>query len=189
MSKQAIVGLVLSSVLSSSAMAGPYPQTSIVDAVDFASHAVVPGGSTLVRNTHSVDMTFHTTGLEPSAVYTAWWVIFNKPEYCFTTPCGADDLRVGPGTPETALMWAAGQIVNNDGTANFSASLRKHRAPGEVLMGRGLEKVRQAEIHIVLRGHGQPIVGLTAEQLGSFAGGCDVNACLDEQAAVHLPAN
>ena len=188
MLKQSLVGLVLGSVVSASALAGSYLQTSIVDAVDFTSHAVIAGGSTLVRHARSVDMTFHTTGLEPGAVYTAWWVIFNKPEYCFTTPCGADDLRTGPGTPETALMWAAGQIAGADGTANFSASMRKNQAPGEILMGKGLQKVKRAEIHIVLRGHGQPIPGLTAEQLGSFAGGCDVNVCIDEQAAVHLPA-
>ena len=46
----------------------------------------IPGGmavegssSTLLRTDTGITMTIHTSGLDPHAVHTVWWVIFNNP--------------------------------------------------------------------------------------------------------------
>jgi hypothetical protein len=39
----------------------------------------------------------------------------------------------------------------------------------------------------MLRTHGPPIPGQVNEQMSTFNGGCDINACEDQQCAVHQP--
>lgn len=158
---------------------------STSEAIDMLTGELLAGASTLVRRSREVSMTFHATGLEPGATYTAWWVVFNRPERCSANSCGDDDVFVDPETPKTSVLWASGLIAGADGTGNFSATLRRDHAEGEVLFGPGLKSTRRAEIHVVLRTHGAPIAGLVGEQISTFAGGCDINLCQDEQAAVH----
>jgi hypothetical protein len=158
---------------------------SVSEAIDMLSGELLAGASTLVRTRHSVSMTFHATGLEPGATYTAWWVIFNRPERCSDNVCGDDDVFDDPEPPKTSVLWASGLIAGQDGSGNFSATLRRDHPDGEVLFGAGLRNTQRAEVHVVLRTHGAPIPGRTGEQISTFAGGCDINVCQDEQAAVH----
>ena len=136
-------------------------------------------------------MEIRTTRLDRKAGYTAWWVIFNNPDACDADGCGLNDL----GTAEVAasIFYAAGFVTGTDGTANVTAHLEAGvLAEGiDHFFGPGLtaENGLEAEIHAIVRSHGALIAGLVADQIGSFAGACDLNPCEDQQAvafqAVH----
>ncbi len=147
----------------------------------------VVGASQLVRDKRGVTATIWTTGLEGGGAYTVWWVIFNDPAAC-AGPCDGGDL----GIPKVkgSVIWATGQLVGSDGFGNLTARLREADTsgdrpfdlPGDAV---GLIDARKAEIHLVVRSHGPVIPELVYEQVGTFAGACDVNACEDQQFAVH----
>jgi hypothetical protein len=146
----------------------------------------VVGHSNLVRNKHGVTMNIFTTELDPGAVYTVWWIIFNEPENCPEAGCSGADL----GTTNGAVIWATGHVVGNDGFVNLSAHLSEGDTSGDQpfpLPGNdvGLVDASKAEIHLVVRTHGDPIPGSVYEQLSTFLGGCDDNTCADQQFAVH----
>jgi hypothetical protein len=71
------------------------------------------------------------------------------------------------------------------GSAVFGAALAESDAAGEVLFGPGLENSFAAEVHLVVRSHGQPDLVRLYEQLNTFEVDCDV--CEDVQFAVHAP--
>lgn len=58
---------------------------------------------------------------------------------------------------------------------------------GEIVFGAGLTNPLGAELHFVLRNHGQPLVGHTHEQMRDYLGGCtpDISLCVNEAAAIH----
>jgi len=157
---------------------------STVPVQPFPSGAPIPGTtSTLVRNGSGISITVHTSGLEPGA-YTAWWVVFNDPSAC-VGGCGLDDLGVA------TVLFATGHVVGTDGNANFAAHLSVGDITGldpgapPIFDGPGLLNPIGADVHLVLRTHGAVIPGRVAEQIGTFTGGCDVNACANVQVAVH----
>ncbi len=74
------------------------------------------------------------------------------------------------------------------GAATFSGVLSESGAPGEVLVGPALEDARLAEVHLVIRNHGQPDPSRLYAQLSSFElEGCA--ACEDVQFSVFPPIN
>ena len=87
---------------------------------------------------------------------------------------------------QASLLWASGTIVGQDGVGRFEASLGREESTGEVISGPGLLSPRQAEAHIVLRTHGVPIPGMVHEQISTLQGGCNINTCRNEQAAMHV---
>jgi hypothetical protein len=143
----------------------------------------------LVRNDGGVTMTLHTSGLVPGNAYTVWWVIFNNPSACIGG-CGMDDLA-RPAV-QASLAFATGHVVGND-VANFGAWLGVGdtggvlSSPPSPAGPYGLLDSRTAEIHLVVRSHGSALPELLKEQISSFNGGCPPNACMNVQAAVHLP--
>ncbi len=139
------------------------------------------GTAELTRRSDRVHVKVNSSGLEEGGVYTLWFVVFNNPEFC-NGPCDANDF--GDQLVATSILWGTGSMVNSQGNAQFNAVLREGNAPGEVVSGPGLLDVEGAEIHIVLRTHGAPIPGLVPEQLTTFAGGCDINFCADQQFAI-----
>ena len=143
--------------------------------------------SQLLRTDEGVTATFQTHSLEPGAVHTLWWVVFNVPENCEAgtalSRCGLGDLMNDSAVP--SLLWGAGQVVGEDGVGDFGAHLRVSNPPGEVRLGPGLLDALGATIHIVLRSHGPAIPGSIPEQMRTFVGGCDVNDCANVQFAVH----
>ncbi len=160
---------------------------SVVNSLDLGTFTPVNGASTLVRDWHGVRMTYHTSGLEPGGTYTAWWVVFNRPERCSDGVCDEDDIFVNPEPARTSVLWAAGSIAGHDGIAAFDATLDRREMTGEVLFGPGLVRPFGAEIHVVIRAHGQPVTGAVDLQLSTFGGACDINHCEDVQAAIHPP--
>lgn len=169
----------------------------------FADASVVDGSwSQLTRTDDSVAMQIATDRLEPGAVYTVWWVIFNNPGACSpemdgdpgTPVCGEDDIFTADGElapnplARISILWASGGMADGEGAATFSAVLSEGETPGEVLVGPALEDARRAEVHLVIRNHGQPDMARLHAQLSSFElEGCA--ACEDVQFSVFLPVN
>jgi hypothetical protein len=163
-------------------------RVSIAPVRVFGGPAVVPGtGSVLTRTKEGAYMSLHAFGLEPGTAVTAWWVFFNNPEKCATTPCTPADLS--NTEVQGSLVNATGRVVGADGGAEFGA----YRAVGDttgIHTGPGLLNVFKAEIHLVVRTHGPAMVEnseLLKEQLSLFNGGCPPNTCANVQASAHLP--
>lgn len=174
--------------------ANPPIHVTVSDMMSFDTMEPVAGASILTRDNDSITINVSTTGLGSGAVYTTWWVIFNRPSACATTPCGLADLANASAQP--SVVWATGFIADMFGTANFGAHLERSNPPGQVLFGPGLTNVRRAEIHIVVRTHGDPIPGQVDDQMSLFNGGCtpdgappdvDGDDCFDPQFSIHVP--
>ncbi len=145
----------------------------------------------LTRDRKGVQVSLHMTGLEPGAGYTAWWIVFNKPDDC-VEGCGFDDLFSGVGQG----FYSTGYIAGADGTANAYASLSEGRIPDgadrlssffplDPASETGLKNSFKAEIHLIAaRTHGPLIPGLVAAQIGTFDGACDIQTCQDQQVVV-----
>ncbi len=169
---------------------GGHVEVNSGDVYLFGTTTVIEGASSqLVRTNAGVSVTLQTHSLEPGAVHTLWWVIFNDPGSCTQGSvgnCGLGDLLEDRGMP--SLLWAAGNISGGDGIGAFGAHLRVGRPLGEVVRGeeQGLLDPWSAEVHVVVRNHGRPIPRLLYQQLNSFTGGCAANGgCTNEQFAVH----
>ena len=157
----------------------------------FSDASDVPGASaSLVRADGNVAMTLRTSELDQKAAYTVWWVVFNNPGDCSST-CGEDDIfdengelmvNVDDGTFGTpgvnvSVVFATGHVVGKNGVGNFGAGLREGKTSG-ALFGPGLVDAQGAEIHLIVRTHGEPIRGMV---------GCGVNDCVDQQFTVFVP--
>jgi len=183
-------------------------QVSAVSRFDDSSE-VEGAEATLLRTHNNVRMTIKTTDLDPHDTYTVWWVIFNNPEEC-DDGCGEPDLfndAVGG-----SVLYAAGHVLGANGKGNFAGSLREGDLSGcqppweafdlELIGGdgeldmcrNGLVKPQDAEIHLVVRSHGEKIPGMVNDQINTFAGGCTAetsfgaadgpNECEDQQFAM-----
>jgi hypothetical protein len=145
----------------------------------FSDGSIVEGSSAmLVRTNKGVTMTIHTSGLDPGAAYTVWWVIYNNPEHCQSDVCTDPPDFENPAVQAT-LLHATGHVIGNNGVGNFAAYL----AEGDPSSGDGLGLVdaRKAQIELVVRSHSQPIPGRVKEQITMFDGGCPPNVCESEQ--------
>ena len=163
------------------------PETSTTPVVRFPTADVIytPGEgaeASLQRFTNRIHLSLDTSNLDPGAAYTIWWVIWNDPSLC-VGGCGEDDL----GIAGSSALWAAGHVIEDDGTAHFNGVLKENDIPGQVLFGTGLTDAENAEVHIVVQGHGQPIPGQVYEQTHMFMGGWPCDTCQDHQAAIFLP--
>lgn len=154
----------------------------------FSGHEVLQGGgSMLARSKDGVYMSFHASGLTPGIAATTWWVIFNQPRKCATSPCGLPDLNNPDAQP--SLMFATGRLIGEDGAADFGA----FRAVGDTtgaVFGPGLLNAMKAEIHLVVRSHGPAFLNdpeMLQQQLSTFNGGCPPNTCSNHQVSIHQP--
>jgi hypothetical protein len=157
----------------------------------FGTPQLVPGAwSALVRTDEGVAMTLHTNGLAPGSAATVWWVVFNNPELCthgqFGARCGLGDLPPFGGDPsvQASLLNATGSVIGGAGIGNFGGYLSEGNLTG-VVFGPGLLDARRADVHLVVRTHGDAIPGLIPEQLNTFNGGCPPNVCQNLQSSVH----
>jgi hypothetical protein len=163
-------------------------KVSIQRLLTFSGQTVIPGGaSMLVRNGKDVYMSLHAAELTPGTVVTAWWVFFNNPKKCATTPCSVADLSNAEVQP--SLVNATGRIVGADGTADFGAFKSVGDTTG-AFTGSGLLNASKAEIHLVVRSHGPAILDdaqTLSQQLSIFNGGCPPNTCANLQVSIHQP--
>ena len=173
----------------------------------------VPGAeSTLIRTEHGLYATFTTTELEPGDVFTMWWMIMNKPENCSDGVCGLDDgfmvdengdiLLVdsepqlnwaGRASADFAVHRADGTVVDTDGSAEFRAHLPIGDMHEMILNSSPLKDPYRAEVHLLIRTHGQMIPGQLASQMNTPWGGCPEGwpktPCKNMQLAIHRPAS
>lgn len=168
----------------------------------------IVGTSTLNRHANSVSMTVHTSEIEPGTALTVWWVFFNFPDYCATTPCTAADL-FNP-LVRADVTAATGNVVGGKGTINLAAQRKVGVLDGSAwpflnpLFGAdmpivGLENPMGAEIHLVLRSHEEVIPAYMPDMIQTFNGGCTYpasvpsgvtgaagpNTCSDIQSSIH----
>jgi hypothetical protein len=184
-------GLLLAAALAAAiavlpAHAGPAVRT-VSPVVLFMTTTEVPGAwSALVRNDHGLAATFHSTGLAPGSTATLWWVFFNNPTAC-VDECNLPDLFVP--SARASVQFASGHVIGGSGIAKYGAYISEGDISGcaaPSLPCNGLIDSRTAEVHLVVRTHGQALPGAIDEQISSFNGGCNP-ACANVQASVHLP--
>lgn len=154
---------------------------------------------TLVTRTDSAELT-------PGHVETLWWVIFNNPEHCDTTPCGLPDL-FDPAV-QAACLAADGTVTGGNGQASFhdrltTGDVRDSCLPHFGGTDHGLLDPHGAEVHLMVHDHGPVQPGLVPRMRTTFDGGCnfddpdyplgtfgippqDVGQCATIQAAIFL---
>ena len=154
--------MVLGLTIVGSASAGKPEKGGVV--LLLADFVTEVGDAQLVRTPNGVQINISTTALEPSAVYTVWWVI----------DFGA------------CVQWATGHPIGPDGAGQFSARLNVGDTSGDQPEGPcpGLVDPQNQVIWAVLRSHGPKIPGRVYEQMGTYLGGCDANICSDEQIVI-----
>ncbi len=121
---------------------------------------------------------------------TMWFVTWNNPDGC-TDGCGEDEILAffdtGDNPAGVGVHYATGSVATNR-SWNAAATLAEGD-DARVLAGDALEDAGTAEVHVVVRTHGQAS-SLTADELvaalTTLSGGCAVNLCGDAQAAVFL---
>jgi hypothetical protein len=147
--------------------------------VNFFWDPVPVGSSTLVRTDSGISATLQTSGLDSGHVMTLWWVIFNSPEKCATSPCGPNDLFSGVAGGD--FLFAAGRVVGGSGKATFAGQLAVGDDSGSAFyeigmpeLAHGLTNPQGAEVHLLVHSHGPAVPGRTLQaQLSSFLGGCE----------------
>jgi hypothetical protein len=174
----------------------------VLSAANMLDRTVAPweemaGASFLIRDNDSIKMEGFTTNLEPNSTYTIWWTIYNKPELCADgngmfdeVGCGKDEV-FDPELAEitqTSMLWGGGFISDAQGNAHFSAELDKKNPLGEVSMGPGLLNPRTAEVHFLIRSHGEMKVGMVKDQVSTMMANCmpmGDHDCSNVQGSVH----
>lgn len=184
-------GLILAAALAAAvaalpAQAGPALR-SVSPVVLFMTTTEVPGAwSALVRNDGGVAATFHSSGLAPGSAATLWWVFFNNPAAC-VDGCNLPDLFVPAA--QASVQFAAGHVIGGGGTASYGSYSTEGDTSGcaaPTLPCTGLLDARAAEVHLVVRTHGQALPGVIEEQISSFNGRCNPT-CANLQASIHDP--
>ena len=168
----AIVGLLAAIPLS---RAGAATQTtSNVTLMSDPSAEV--GTSTLTRTERGISFSLETSGLEPGHAVTIWWMVVN--------PDGG-----------VAVLYAAGHVIDEDGTAEFGGYLQVGDSTGALPVGTmvtdtSLEDALDATVYLVVRDHGPAKPGLVNQQIHTF-GVCNpegVEHCTDLQISEHQPS-
>jgi hypothetical protein len=167
---------------------GVTPNVSTTDVVQAVTGNSV-GVSRLFRDKRGVRVEIVTSGLDIDAVYTVWWVIFNDPNACATTPCGPAD-AMNPATIP-GVMWADGFHASSAGIGSMTASLLENDVSGEQapFAANTLQNAAKAEIHMVLKSHGLPAANIADifRQVTTSEGGPACMACADTHFAIHQP--
>ena len=164
----AIVGLLAAIPLS---RAGAAAQTTS-DVTLISDPSVVVGTSTLTRTERGISFSLETTGLEPGHAVTIWWMVVN--------PDGG-----------MAVLYAAGHVIDEDGTAEFGGYLQVGDSDGYAMGDdTSLEDALDATVYLVVRDHGPAKPGLVNQQIQTF-GVCNpegVEHCTDLQISEHRPS-
>jgi hypothetical protein len=161
----AIVGLLAAIPLS---RAGAATQTTS-DVTLISDPLAVVGTSTLTRTDSGISFSLKTTGLEPGHAVTIWWMVVN--------PDGG-----------VAVLYAAGHVIDEDGTAEFGGYLQVGDSDGALSMGTdtSLEDALEATVYLVVRDHGPANPRTVTAQIHTF-GECNPT-CTDLQISEHQPS-
>ena len=175
-------------------------RTSIRPVTVVGGSTVIPAaGSTVMRNNDGVYWNISTSSLTPGEVVTLWVAFFNNPQFCNQMVPGCDPSDLNNLLVQGSLQWAGGAIVGANGRADFSGFLGLYDNTGFFILpgfthqpnpAPGLINPRGADVHLVIRRHGQASSdpATLQAQLNSFTGGCNVaGACANIQASIHEP--
>jgi hypothetical protein len=138
------------------------------------------GTSKVVRGPNGISMSLQTSGINDGDAVTVWYVVFNVPGNCATSPCDVPDI-FDPAT-RTDVLYGTGHVIGNGGPANFAS----HRSVGDnsgsvmpffnawlglSLPSVGLEDPFGAEVHLVVRTHEEAIPEFLPDMIQTFNGG------------------
>jgi len=176
---------------------------------------VVPrSSSTLYRNATGLTGVLSLANQPANQATTMWWVIYNHPEYCATTPCTFDDFAIPE--VEASFFTTGGRVSDRFGHVYLDGSVFAGTGrPGaeeypDDGAGEGLTNPLGAEVNLASRTHGDADVlagaGVLEEALSSlFVGGVldedgnpvgcpfttdpagDPSGCADPTITFHLP--
>jgi hypothetical protein len=164
----------------------------------FNTDIEVDGATTLVRDLAKkvITATVSTGALEPDWAYSIWWAVFNYPQFCVTPgECGVGDLEVNGGDPrvKASVFWGGGMLADGTGSANTVIRLVPGKTNRELFaMSKnwGLQNLRGAELHVVLRSHGLAgIAGPVSKQVGTANEACPDSGCVNAFASIHRATN
>jgi hypothetical protein len=165
----ALVGL-LSLVLVS--RAGAAPTSSRVSTSPVTSSAGAVGTSTLVRTDSGIAVSLQTSGLAAGHAVTVWWMVVN------------------PDAAAPSVLYAAGHVVDDSGTAGFGGALQEGDTDGVVelpgLSLAGLLDATGATVVLVVRDHGPARADIVQQQIHTF-NVCNPT-CTDLQMSIHPAA-
>ena len=174
MKRRLLVALALAGLLSAIPLAHAGAATlTTSDVTLIADPSVVVGTSTLTRTDSGISFTLQTSGLEPGHAVTVWWMVVN--------PDGG-----------MAVLYAAGHVIGQAGTATFSGYLPVGDSTGYV---KGddttLEDALQATVYLVVRDHGPADPRTVYKQIHTFDA-CNPPGtpltCTDLQISQHQPS-
>lgn len=143
------------------------------------------GTATLVRGESGITAVFQSGDVPAGQAVTLWFIIFNNPEHCDSSPCAitaqANEFLADMFDPEVAgdFHFGGGHVTAVSGTVTLGG----HLAVGD-LKGSGRAEVGidsgvplfdpfKAEVLLALHSHGPKLDGqVLTEQIGSYLGGC-----------------
>lgn len=176
-----IVIAVAASLQSAEAVAKPGAQ-SRAPVFWIWDDSIVTGESKLVRTPNGISAVFHTSGLQPGHAMTLWFIVFNNPSACASTPCSVAD-TVNPATGFDFLA-GGGHVTGNGARTTIgghlaafdnagSGHLEYNETFGTEYPAVGLTSPYSAEVHLAIHSHGPAQTGQTlVEQISTFLGGC-----------------
>lgn len=123
-----------------------------------------------------------TPQLTPGNAYTLWWIVFNEPTACSTSPCTPADVLKRANVTKADVGYGGGLIAGRDGTGQFASYLPIGSLP-QAWFGNGFDNPLGAEIHLVINDHGPLLPEMAESMLGSARGGC-----VDESFPADFPA-
>lgn len=197
---KALAAVILALVFTAPAGADPASQESNAVHPFGVPGTTLAGHSKVVRNDNGVAATFHAEGLTPGTATTMWWVFFNHPAACLypmgsVSLCGLNDVLLNAAASGASVQYAAGHVIGGSGQATFGSYFSAGSTPQcatAALPCAGLYDARTAEVHLVLRTHGDAVPGYIDEEISSFNGGClagepNVGACANIQMSIDKP--
>ena len=130
------------------------------------------GAAYLVRSRNGLTAQLMAAGLEPGHPYTVWWIIFNRPGMCATSPCASSDLVAANG----AVHYATGGVAGAAGELNLSFSTTSGGPATGAAFNPTLPRTSlsrdagfRAEIHLVMVDHHDPAALTEGLDPGSWA--------------------
>ena len=120
--------------------------------------AVIPHASSAsFGNDNRVGMTLQTSGLAPGNAVTAWWVVFNNPDFWHARPvwsslCGVNHLPPNGGDPrvQASLLHATGHVVGGAGFGHFGGYLSEGNLSGAKFGSRPARRGQCRRLHLVV---------------------------------------
>ena len=138
----------------------------------------VVGSSTLVRKDSEITAAFPSSQLPAGQGMTLWFIVFNNPGACASTPCGIGDL-LNP-VVQGDVLWGGGRIVGGSAAGDFRGHLPVGDASASGFLEIGLPKravglldPHNAEVYLVIHSQGPAVRGsVRVEQPSSYRDGC-----------------